>query len=68
MDLAVEVKGAGRVHEGDLRSLATLHEENRIRRSILVCLEREPRRVAGRVDVLPWRTFVDRLWAGDLGI
>ena len=68
MDLAVEVKGAGRVHEGDLRSLATLREESRVRRAVVVCLEREPRQIGKGVEVLPWRTFVERLWSGDLGV
>ncbi len=68
MELAVEVKGAGRVHEGDLRGLAALREESRVRRAIVVCLEREPRRVDRDLEIVPWRTFARRLWAGDLGI
>jgi hypothetical protein len=32
-----------------------------------VCLEREPRTMEG-VDILPWQTFVERLWAGDLRV
>ena len=27
-----------------------------------MCLEREPRRVSSGIEVLPLRTFVDRLW------
>lgn len=67
LDLAIEVKGAARVHEGDLRGLRILREEQRVRRAIVVCLEREPRVVEG-VEILPWATFVARLWAGDLGV
>lgn len=66
LDLAVEVKGAARVHEGDLRGLIALHEEQRVRRRIVVSLERHPRRLADGIEVLPWTVFVDRLWAGDL--
>jgi predicted AAA+ superfamily ATPase len=68
MRLAVEAKGAARVHEGDLRGLRVLQDENRVRRAIVVCLEREPRRVDHNVEILPWRTFVERLWGGDLGL
>jgi predicted AAA+ superfamily ATPase len=68
MQLAVEAKGAPRVHEGDLRGLRVLHDESRVRRAIVVCLEREPRRVDRHVEILPWRTFVERLWGGDLGL
>ena len=67
MQLAIEVKGTARVHEGDLRGVRVLHEESRVCRTV-VCLEREPRRVTRGIEVLPWRTFVDRLWAGDLGV
>jgi predicted AAA+ superfamily ATPase len=68
MDLAVEVKGTGRVHEGDLRGLAALREESRVKRAVVVSLEREPRRIGAGVQVLPWRDFVARLWAGELGV
>jgi hypothetical protein len=68
MDLAVEVKGAGRVHEGDLRGLRTLGEERPVRRAVVVCLERKPRRIGRNIEVLPWKSFVERLWGGDLGL
>ncbi len=68
LDLAVEVKGASRVHDADLRGLAALREEHRVRRAIVVCTEREPRRVGRDVEILPWRVFAERLWQGGLGL
>jgi predicted AAA+ superfamily ATPase len=68
MDLAVEVKGGTRVHEGDLTGLHALGEEHRVKRRVVVSLERQPRTVAPGIEVLPWRTFLTRLWAGDLGV
>ena len=68
LDLAIEVKGAGRVHDGDLRGLVALAEEARVRRRVVVCLEAEPRRLGDGIEVLPWRIFLARLWAGDLGV
>lgn len=68
MDLAIEIKGAARVHEGDLRALRTVRDEWRVRRALVVSLERAARRTDDGIEVLPWRLFVDRLWAGDLGI
>ena len=65
-DLALEVKGSGRVHDGDLRPMMTLREDGPVRKRAIVCLEKEPRTLADGVEVLPWRLFVDRLWAGDL--
>ncbi|MBI5500001.1 MAG: ATP-binding protein [Deltaproteobacteria bacterium] len=65
MRAAVEVKAGARVHDGDLRALRALGEEHRVRRKLVVCREREPRRV-GDIEILPWRTFLDRLFAGDI--
>jgi uncharacterized protein len=66
MHVALEIKGSARVHDGDLRGLRTVAEESRVRTSLVVCLEREPRRVAPAIEVLPWRVFLERLWSGDL--
>ncbi len=66
LETAIEAKGGARVHAGDLRGLLSLRESHRVKRAIVVSLEKEPRKVAG-VEVLPWRVFLDRLWGGDLG-
>lgn len=68
LDLAVEVKGGARVHDGDLRGLRALAEEHRVRRRVVACLEKQPRVVADGIEILPWRIFLQRLWAGDLGV
>lgn len=65
-ELAVEVKGSARVHEGDTRSLAALIEDGPVKRRVVVGLEPQPRRLAGGVEVLPWRLFLEKLWGGDL--
>jgi len=62
-EVAVEVKGASRVDPSDFRSLRAFIEDNRPRHAILVCNERSPRVVEG-IEVLPWREFLARLWAG----
>lgn len=64
-EIAIEVKGSARAHEGDLRHFSVLREDGPIKKSILVCLEKEARIVDG-VHILPWRTFVERLWSGDI--
>lgn len=64
MAVAIECKSGARVHDGDLVGLRTLAEEHKVGRRILVSLEREPRRLADGIEVLPWRTFVERLWGG----
>jgi len=63
--LALEVKGAHRVHEGDLRHLSALLEDGPVGKAVIVSLESEPRRLAKGVESLPWRIFLERLWQGD---
>jgi predicted AAA+ superfamily ATPase len=64
-EVAVEVKGTARVDISDLRSLRAFSEDQRPRRALLVCNERAPRVVEG-IEVLPWREFLARLWAGKI--
>lgn len=60
---AIEVKGSGRVHEGDLGSLRALREEHRVRHAIAVCLEKEPRLTSDGIHIMPWEYFLRSLWA-----
>lgn len=60
----VEVKGA-RVRREDLRGIRAFSEEHQPDHAIVVCSEPAARRV-GAVDVLPWATFLERLWADAL--
>ena len=64
-EVAVEVKGSSRVDDRDLRPLLTFHDLCRPRKVIVVCTEPSPRRKDG-VDLLPWREFLARLWAGEI--
>ncbi len=65
MDLALEIKGSARVHEGDIRSLLALKEDQPVKHCIVVCLESIPRRLRQGIEVLPWRIFLERLWSGE---
>ena len=68
LDVAIEVKAGTRVHDGDLGGLRALAEEHRVRRAIVVSLERQPRTAPPGIEVLPWKTFLAQLWNGDLGV
>ena len=68
LDLAIEVKGSGRVHDGDITGLRALREEHRVKRSIVVSLERQARTIARGIEILPWETFLQELWNGGLGV
>jgi len=63
--VAVEVKGASLVDHTDLRGLKAFGEEHRPSLSILVCNEIHERRV-GSIRVMPWRRFLEELWAGKI--
>ncbi len=67
-DLAIEVKGMKRVHDGDNRELSALREDGPVKHSVIVSLEREPRRMGKDIEVLPWKVFLEKLWAGGFGI
>jgi predicted AAA+ superfamily ATPase len=61
---AVEAKAKENVTPQDLRSLRALAEEKMLKRYLCVCLEPRPRSVEGIV-VLPFKTFLEALWAGE---
>jgi predicted AAA+ superfamily ATPase len=61
---AVEVKAKEIVSPQDLKPLGALAEEKRLKRYLCVSLEPRTRKV-GEVTVLPYRTFLRGLWAGE---
>jgi predicted AAA+ superfamily ATPase len=61
---AVEVKAKTNVSHQDLKSLRALAEEKILKRYICVSLEPRPRKV-GDISVLPLRSFLGALWAGE---
>ncbi len=68
MDVALEIKGARRVHEGDLKGLTALLSEHKVKHPVLISLEREPRKIGAKVRALPWEIFLRELWSGALGV
>lgn len=64
-EVAIEVKGTKLANEQHLRGLKAFREEYKVRKSILVSLDSAPR-LTKDVHVLPWQTFLEQLWAGDI--
>ncbi|MBM3284579.1 MAG: hypothetical protein FJY81_01765 [Candidatus Aminicenantes bacterium] len=62
-EVAVEVKGSGRVDQAELRGLNAFDEEFAPKRSFLVCNEAHERLV-GSIRIMPWRSFLRELWSG----
>ena len=61
---AIEVKAKANVVPRELRSLLALAEEKKVKRSLCVSLDPRRRKVAG-ITILPWREFLEALWAGE---
>lgn len=66
MAAAIEVKATARVTDAHLRGLRALSEGHRVRRAVVVSLEKEPRMLSPGIAVLPWPRFLEELWSGEL--
>jgi predicted AAA+ superfamily ATPase len=64
-EIAIEVKGSGRIENKDLRSLNVFIETCSPRKSFVVCNEKKERKV-GKIRIIPWRKFLYDLWNGKL--
>ena len=64
-ELAIEIKGASRIHEGDVGNLQALLEDGPIKKCCIVSLERQPRQLSKNIEAIPWRIFIERLWQGE---
>jgi predicted AAA+ superfamily ATPase len=64
-ETAVEVKSTDMANPRHLRGLNSFAEEYKVKRLILVSNDPYPRK-AGKIDILPWRMFLDKLWAGEV--
>ena len=64
-EVAVEVKGTSRLDSKDMKPLLAFVAEYSPRMAIIVCNEKA-KRIHGKILVLPWREFLDELWAGKI--
>jgi predicted AAA+ superfamily ATPase len=64
--VAIEVKGTGRVSRRDYRGLTALAEEVPLKRRLVVCSERLPRREDDGTEIMPAEQFFEALWAGSI--
>lgn len=63
-EAAIEVKATECVRVEQLKGLKAIREEGLFKHLLVVSREPVPRMVDG-ILILPWRIFVDRLWAGE---
>ena len=64
-EVAIEAKAAHTIVTGVLKGLRAIADEGAFRHRIVVCNEPVERMVDG-ITIMPWRSFVSRLWAGEL--
>jgi predicted AAA+ superfamily ATPase len=64
-EIAVEVKSTDLADERHARGLKAFDEEYAPRRLMIVSQDREPRRM-GKIEVFPWKQFMETLWGNDL--
>lgn len=65
MEVAIEIKTSKRIHETDVKALKILQEEQKVNRSIIISFETEPKILAGNIECMPWKFFLDKLWNGE---
>ena len=64
-EVAIEVKGADRIDNRDLKPLRAFMDDFSPRKAMVVCNESRER-ISDGIHVMPWRIFLRRLWDGEI--
>jgi len=64
-EVAVEVKSTEMVNSRHIKGLKSFAEEYQVKRLIVVSNDPYPRQIEN-VSILPWKVFLDKLWAGEI--
>ncbi|MCK4764034.1 MAG: DUF4143 domain-containing protein [Candidatus Aminicenantes bacterium] len=64
-DIAVEIKSSDRVTDKHLKGLRAFKEEHSCR-CFFVSRDPKPRKTHDNILILPWRAFLERLWANEI--
>ena len=63
--MAIEIKGAARVDKNDFNNISVFADLYSPKKNIIVCNEKEKRK-CGKINVFPWRVFLNDLWEGKI--
>lgn len=66
MEVAIEIKTSNKIHSTDAISLLKLQADQNPKRLIIVSFEKEPKKLNGIVESLPWQMFLKLLWSGQI--
>ena len=64
-EVAIEVKSTSNVQSHHLKGLKGFSEEYSVKKLIVVSSDPAERKM-GDITVMPWKIFLDRLWAGEI--
>lgn len=64
--LAVEVKSTDNPTRDHMKGLRAWRAEHKDSRCLLVCRAPRPRKTEDDIEIMPWQSFLNRLWAGQL--
>jgi predicted AAA+ superfamily ATPase len=64
-ETAIEVKSTNMVNPRHLKGLKSFSEEYKVKRSIVVSTDPHPRRIDD-IMIMPWKMFLEELWAGKI--
>lgn len=64
-EVAVEVKSTSLVNQRHIKGLKSFAEEYKVKKLIVVSTDPLPRKM-GKITVLPWKNFLEQLWAGQV--
>ena len=68
-DVAIEVKISNSIDKTDMHGLQAFHEYADSKKSVVVCTVDKPRKLtldSLEIDILPWKFFLEQLWAGKI--
>ena len=69
-EIYIESKISDNIKKSDLTGLWALIDEKRPKRAIVVCQEQRPRMLTldngDKIEILPWRNFLEDLWTGKI--
>ncbi len=63
--VALEIKSSRNIHQRDLKGLNAIRQDGPVGHCLLVCMEKEPRTLPDDIKIVPWKIFLEQLWAGD---
>jgi predicted AAA+ superfamily ATPase len=64
-EVAIEIKSSNNITSKHLSGLKAFKEEYEVKKAIVVCTEPLPR-IVDTILVLPWKDFLEKLWAGQI--